>query len=109
MSREWGSYFTIKSITFNDACFVGCYLYFLFVMSIKILTLNCNGALNNDNKYILKECFTLNNINIAFLQETHIANKTDKENIEELFNCKSFWSFGTNNARGVGILIFEKF
>ena len=78
-------------------------------MTIKILTLNCNGALNNDNKFILKEFFSLNNINVALLQETHIANIEAKEKIEALYNCKSFWSFGANNARGVGILIFNNF
>ena len=79
-------------------------------MELNIVSINCRGAIKDKIKRnILKEYFLSNEINIALLQETHIGNMDFKEIIEKEYKCKSYWSFGSNNSRGVAILIFENF
>ena len=43
------------------------------------------------------------------LQETHVNNLKLKYEIDRIFNCQSFWSFGSNDSRGVAILIMKNF
>ena len=75
----------------------------------KVATLNCNGLLTDKLKqYEIKDFIYSNKIDILFLQETHIYNKKLEANLEILFNCKTYFSYGTNRSRGVGILIFNK-
>ena len=78
--------------------------------NLNIVTFNCNGALKNkDYQQTLISFFQLNRINIALLQETHIDNLSWKKEIDNIFNCNSLWSFGSNSSRGVAILLFKNF
>ena len=46
------------------------------------------------------------NVDIVFLQETHITSMREaKTFMKNFWSGKHFWSFGGNNARGVGILL----
>ena len=74
-----------------------------------VATLNCRGAIKNlEYQCKLKSFFELNNLNIVFLQETHVNNLEMKKQIDKKFDCDSYWSFGASNSRGVAILILKK-
>ena len=78
--------------------------------NLNILTLNVNGNIKNENyQQTLISFFDLNNINIALLQETHIGNIAWKRKVDNLFQCNSYWSFGSMGSRGVAILFFNNF
>jgi exonuclease III len=57
-------------------------------------------------QYSLK-CFCLqNNIDILFLQETHVSNLKKVNELNDYFDMyKCFWNFGTNFSRGTAIFI----
>ena len=78
-------------------------------MSLKITTLNCNGIRDSSIKRnsIFERC-RQNGTDILFLQETHIINKTDIDKWNQEWGGKGFWSYGTQESRGVGILFHEK-
>ena len=73
---------------------------------INTCTLNVNGLLDNYCQYSLK-CFCLqNNIDILFLQETHVSNLKKVNELNDYFDMyKCFWNFGTNFSRGTAIFI----
>ena len=77
---------------------------------IKICTLNCRG-LNNVKKILwLKDIVSFNNIDICFLQETHLGSDQSLKILEknlEYYNV--FCHLSKNNARGVAILVRSEF
>ena len=75
-----------------------------------LCTLNVRGTIkNNEYRKKILSCVQLYNINILMLQETHVNNLKFKYEIDRIFNCQSFWSFGSNDSRGVAILIMKNF
>ena len=76
--------------------------------NLKVITLNCRGAIKNtDLQNRLLSCFEINTTNIVLLQETHVSNFNLKNYIENKFDCITYWSFGSNDSRGVAILILN--
>ena len=74
------------------------------------LTINVRGTIKNiEEQGKLLACVQLNNINILFLQETHVNDLKFKFQIDKIFNCQSYWSFGTSDSRGVAILLMNNF
>ena len=75
-----------------------------------ILSLNVRGTIKNpEQRGKLLALVEINKINVLLLQETHVNNLNIKETIDKIFNCNSYWSFGSNNSRGVAILIMNNF
>ena len=78
--------------------------------NLNILSLNIRGGIKNINKRSqLQSLIDINKINIILLQETHVSSLSFKNEIDKIFECESFWSFGESDSRGVGILILKNF
>jgi exonuclease III len=77
-------------------------------MSVKIASLNCNGLRNFDKRFFMFNMFHVMNTDIIFLQETHCDNISLAKKWSKSWSGKCFWSFGTSNSCGVGILVSEK-
>ena len=72
------------------------------------LTINVHGTIKNiEERSKLLACVQLNDINILFLQETHVNDLKFKFQIDKIFNCQSYRSFGTSDSRGVAILLMN--
>lgn len=71
--------------------------------TIRFATLNTNGLRNVDKQAQVKDFVFVNDIDILFLQETHLQNyrETEKLNIPG----ESLWAYGTSQSCGVGIII----
>ena len=78
--------------------------------NFKIMSININGNIKNPEvKGRLLACVSINKINIILMQETHVASLKYKKVIDKEFNCDSYWSFGSNDSRGVAIFILKNF
>ena len=73
-------------------------------MALNIISLNCNGLRNYYKREFIFNMFKILDPDIVLLQETHCDNIRTAKLYDKMWDGKSFWSFGTNNARGVGIL-----
>ena len=73
-------------------------------------TLNVRGAIkHNELRKKIISCVKLYDLNILMIQETHVNNLRFKYDIDRIFDCQSFWSFGSNDSRGVAILVMNNF
>lgn len=79
-------------------------LLVVFVMS-NIATLNVHGLRSPGKHQALKSFLNLNNIDIAFLQETHFVSATD--DWTNLYDGNSVWAGSDRHSKGVG-LVFRK-
>ena len=72
-------------------------------------TQNCRGLHFDINNKInnLKLLIEKEKLDVLFLQETHVDTLKLGKCIENKLEGKIIWSFGTNNARGVGIFFNE--
>ena len=70
-----------------------------------VATLNCKGLHLSNKSDLLKILIKKENPDILLLQETHVDSLKFGKLIEKKIGGKFFWSFGTNNARGVGVYI----
>ncbi len=74
-------------------------------MEFKISTLNCNGFRNSRKRqFVFQRCRWLG-IQVLFLQEIYFDNLSECHSWATEANCKGFFSLGSKNSRGVGILI----
>ena len=73
---------------------------------VNVATLNVKGLLNVNSQFTLKQfCFS-HNVDILFLQETHVHNLKIAKTLDTYFDhFKCFWNFGTNLSRGTAIFI----
>lgn len=77
---------------------------------INILTLNVNGLrANTDQKlYEIRNLVSSYYIDLVFLQETHVENRTLSTKIQnKLQCCNAIWSFGSSRSSGVAIFNFN--
>ena len=72
---------------------------------LNIATLNINGMRFSAKQSDLLQVFNSYNFSILFLQETHVDTISLGNAVKNKFNCKAFWSFGSNQSNGVGILL----
>ena len=78
--------------------------------NITFATLNVRGAIKKDvARAKILSGIQLYKINVLLLQETHVNNLKLKNEVDKFFNCKSFWSFGSNDSKGSAILILNNF
>lgn len=83
--------------------------FFVFLMTcptLNVVTINVNGLRSDPVKRTatfkwLKE----NKYNVALLQETHSIDDFQTKIWDKQWGGETFWSHGTNQARGVGILV----
>ena len=68
-----------------------------------IATLNCKGLRQQNKLDMLNTIIEKEHLDILFLQETHVDALKLGKSIENKIGGNMFWSFGTNNARGVSI------
>ena len=75
-------------------------------MGLVYVTLNCRGLRQLYKRRIIFARLRELGVDIVFLQETHVTNfREAKAYIKNLWEGKHYWSFGTNNSCGVGILL----
>ena len=74
-------------------------------MALKACTINVNGFRKKHRPPLLFYTMEERGIDVIFLQETHITNPREAKNCARLWKGRHFWSFGTNRARGCGILL----
>ena len=75
-------------------------------MGLKWITLNGRGLRKFWKRSVIFARLLDFGVDIIFLQETHVTNKREAEAyMKDIWSGKHYWSFGTNNARGVGTLI----
>ena len=77
--------------------------------NIRLGTLNCNGLRDNRKRDRCFQYCKLNNIDIMFIQETHLSTNNERFDWDKQNGNKSFWSYGSNRARGVGIIFSKSF
>lgn len=75
-------------------------------MDIKIITLNARGLRNKVKQNEIISMARFLGVNIILVQETHLRASEAKE-FDRDFKTKSFWSYGSHNARGVGIIFLN--
>ena len=74
-------------------------------MALKLCTLNVNGFRQGYKQRAILEYMKLFNIDIVFLQETHVTCLREAHSYTKHWSGRNWWSFGENRSRGVGILI----
>ena len=68
-----------------------------------LATLNCKGLRLQNKLDMLHSLIERECLDILFLQETHVDNLKCGKSIERKIGANIFWSFGTTQARGVGV------
>ncbi|KAI8521369.1 hypothetical protein Bbelb_011230 [Branchiostoma belcheri] len=72
---------------------------------LRVMSLNVNGMKDVDKRRLAFDFCRNNKIDIAALQECHVASIADKIRWSRQWRGKSLWFLGTNSARGVGVLL----
>ena len=76
---------------------------------MKICSLNVRGVHNKIKRKNVFSQFRQNNMDIILLQETHLANECSKADWEMDWKGTILYSAGESNARGVAILLQDRF
>ena len=75
-------------------------------MALRFVILNVDGFRKDFKRQVVFARLVELSVDIVFLAETHITNWAEANRmVGKFWKGKHFWSFGTNNARGVGILV----
>ena len=75
-------------------------------MSLRFVIINVNGFRDRWKREVIFSRLKELSVDIVFLTETHITSKKEaKRMVGKFWKGRHFWSFGTNLARGAGILI----
>ena len=75
-------------------------------MSLRFIIINTDGFRAEWKRSVIFARLNELSPDVVFLSETHITNMIEaKKMIGKFWKGKHFWAFGTNNARGVGILM----
>ena len=84
------------------------FLLLFIMMSLRIISLNCNG-LNMHAKRVKLFSFLMGNyFDICFLQETHAPDSFTTDVCGNMQRGQSIWSFASCHSRGVGIPFHPK-
>ena len=74
---------------------------------LQIVTLNCRGLGNFRKRNHICQILKTTNVDVCFLQETHVYNNKVADMYSKDLGGKCYWSFGTSRAKGVGIWFKE--
>ena len=74
-------------------------------MAFKLCTININGFRQTYKQISLFSKLQEIDPDVLFIQECYITNWKEARVATKFWQGKSFWSFGGNRSRGVGILI----
>src|SRR5215813_9012301 len=85
-----------------------CFPFLPLLMTLSLMTLNCQGLRNPAKQRQVYNIFDTYKIDIAFLQETHIDNGDAARLFLLESGMKGFWSWGTNTHAGVGFFIHKR-
>ena len=70
---------------------------------LQIVTLICRGLGNFRKRNHICQILKTTNVDVCFLQETHVYNDKVADMYSKDLGGKCYWSFGTSRAKGVGI------
>ena len=84
------------------------FLLLFVMMSLRIISLNCNGLNMHAKRVKLFSFLRSNSFDICFIQETHAPDSFTTDVWDNMWGGKSIWSFGSSHSRGVGILFNPK-
>ena len=76
-------------------------------MGLKIVSINCNGIKDVVKRSKLVEMLKIKGCDIVFLQETHITEEQEVNDILKLWGGTGVFNFGSHNSRGVAILFYS--
>ena len=71
--------------------------------SLNISTLNCRGLKDYKKRDFIINYLNSNSVDVCFLQETHCASLLSAKTWSRKWGGKTFWSFGSERSKGVGI------
>ena len=74
---------------------------------IKIATFNCRGINDKSKIYKIVDLLEKFNVEICFLQETHLDSSKTIEDYKSIFldrNMESVWTINDNKSKGVAII-----
>ena len=74
---------------------------------LQIVTLNCRGLGNFRKRKHIFQILKSSNVDVCFLQETHVYNNKVAHTYSKELGGKCYWSFGTSRSKGVGIWFKE--
>ena len=77
--------------------------------SLKAMSINAMGLHDNRKRRNIFQWLKTQNLDIIFLQETHIYQKKDIDIINNEWNGKHFWAYSSFHSAGVGVLFSPKF
>ena len=75
---------------------------------LSTISLNVNGLRNEKKRALLYDYIKSSKVDIVFLQETHVASVEDCILWNRDSGFKGYWSLGSSNSCGVGILMREE-
>ena len=70
---------------------------------LQIVSLNCRGLGDFRKRKHICQILNSSNVDVCFLQETHVYNNNVADNFSKYLGGKCYWSFGTSRSKGVGI------
>ena len=72
---------------------------------LKIVSINCRGLGDFRKRKHICQILNSSNVDVFFLQETHVCNNNFADNFSKDLGGKCYWSFGTSRSKGVGIWV----
>ena len=82
--------------------------YFLYLMSLSVVTVNVNGIAEKPKRLKVFQALRDLNHDIYLLQETHLPTVSQGELWAKQWGGRALWSPGTNRSAGVGILLHPR-
>ncbi len=70
---------------------------------LQIVSLNCRGLGDFRKRKHICQILNSSNVDVCFLQETHVYNNNVADNFSKYLGGKCYWSFGASRSKGVGI------
>ena len=74
---------------------------------LQIVTINCRGLGNFRKRKRIFQILKSTNVDVCFLQETHVYNNKVAHTYSKDLGGRCYWSFGTSRSKGVGIWFKE--
>ena len=70
---------------------------------LQIVSLNCRGLGDFRKRKHICQILNSSNVDVCFVQETHVYNNIVADNCFKDLGGKCYWSFGASRSKGVGI------